>query len=511
DPKTDQKLRRVSDILPWSTFLIATVELCERFAYYGLSGPFQNYIANSYHDPNGLPGAIGLDQSGATALTNFFQFWCYVTPILGAIVADQYLGKYRTIVIFSIVYATGVFILFLTSLPWSVEHGYALTGLVVAMIVIGLGTGGIKSNVSPLIAEQYKATGPFVKTLRTGERVIVDPDLTVQRIYMVFYMCINIGSLAPVATTLLERNVGFWSAFLVPLIVFLAGFSVLVGGRKKYIVSPPTGSIITHCFKALWIACKNGGNLTAAKPSYQAQNGRKEKTPWEDKFIDELRRAVQACKVFAFYPIYWVCFNQMLNNFISQAGQMELHGIPNDIMQNLDPLTVILTIPLLDRLLYPLLRSYSIPLPRPLLITLGFLLASASMLHAALLQRHIYHSPPCYTSPSSCAAALIPPSNTNPNPTYRPNSVHIALQAPAYILIGFSEIFASVTGLEYAFLHAPPQMKSLVMSLFLLTSAGGAVLGAAVAPWARDPHLVGVYGGLAAVCGGAGVVFWLCF
>lgn len=42
-----------------SAFLVAVVELCERFAYYGLAGPLQNYIANKYHDPNGLPGAIG--------------------------------------------------------------------------------------------------------------------------------------------------------------------------------------------------------------------------------------------------------------------------------------------------------------------------------------------------------------------------------------------------------------------------------------------------------------------
>lgn len=52
-------LKRVADELPWSAFLIAIVELCERFAYYGLLGPFQNYIANRYKDPNGLPGAIG--------------------------------------------------------------------------------------------------------------------------------------------------------------------------------------------------------------------------------------------------------------------------------------------------------------------------------------------------------------------------------------------------------------------------------------------------------------------
>lgn len=87
-------------------------------------------------------------------MNNFFSFWCYLTPILGAVVSDQYLGKYNTIVYFSFVYLLGVIILFITSLPVSIEHGAALPGLIVAMLVIGLGTGGIKSNVSPLIAEQ---------------------------------------------------------------------------------------------------------------------------------------------------------------------------------------------------------------------------------------------------------------------------------------------------------------------------------------------------------------------
>lgn len=52
-------LRCVSDKLPWAAFLVAVIELCERFAYYGLSGPFQNYIQHGYHESSGLPGALG--------------------------------------------------------------------------------------------------------------------------------------------------------------------------------------------------------------------------------------------------------------------------------------------------------------------------------------------------------------------------------------------------------------------------------------------------------------------
>ena len=126
------------------------------------------------------------------------------TPVLGAIISDQYLGKYKTILYSAFIYVIGVFILFCTSLPWAIEHGAALGGLIASMVgiphlwhpitansgcpwqaIIGLGTGGIKSNVSPLVAEQYRQTKMTIRILKSGERVIVDPAMTIQRIYMV--------------------------------------------------------------------------------------------------------------------------------------------------------------------------------------------------------------------------------------------------------------------------------------------------------------------------------------
>lgn len=500
-----QTLRKVSDKLPWSAFLVAVVELCERFTYYGLSGVFNNYISNSYHDPNGLPGAIGMNQQGATGLTDFFQFWCYVTPIIGAIVADQYLGKYWTIVYFSIIYMIGAFILFITSLPVAIENGAALGGLVTAMVVIGLGTGGIKSNVSPLIAEQYQNTKAYVKTLKSGERVIVDPAVTVQRIYMIFYLCINVGSLSAIATTEMESHTGFWTAYLLTFLTFIVGFGVLLLGRKRYIVRPPKGSVITTAFKILWIGLVNKGNLDAAKAEYKEEFGHTYTIKWTSLFVDEVKRALVACKVFVFYPIYWVVYSQMLNNFISQAGQMQLHGIPNDIMQNIDPITIIIFIPICDRIVYPLLRKMGIAFKPITRIFWGFIFAAGSMAYAAGVQQMIYNAPPCYNAPSACDAGLLPDGS------YEANHIHVAVQTPAYLLIGLSEIFASITGLEYAFTKAPASMKSFVMSMFLLTNAFGAALGAALSPTAVDPKLVWMYTGLAAACLAAGVVFWLLY
>ena len=141
-------MNRVGDRIPIAAAFVVVTEFCERFTYYGVSGIFQNYMQNPYKQGD-APGAIDGGQSMATGLSNFFQFWCYLTPILGAIIADQYWGKFKTIFVFAIIYLVGNIILLLTSIPVSIKSGGALPGLIIAMFVIGLGTGGIKSNVSP--------------------------------------------------------------------------------------------------------------------------------------------------------------------------------------------------------------------------------------------------------------------------------------------------------------------------------------------------------------------------
>ena len=58
----------------------------------------------------------------------------------------------------------------------------------------------------------------------------------------------------------------------------------------------------------------------SAKPTHQEKRRRKYKISWDDEYIDELKRGLAACRVFLFYPIYWVAYSQILNNFISQGG-----------------------------------------------------------------------------------------------------------------------------------------------------------------------------------------------
>jgi proton-dependent oligopeptide transporter, POT family len=223
-----------------------------------------------------------------------------VTPILGAIIADQYLGKYKTILVFCGFYWVGLVVLWTTSLPAAMEAGASKAGYIVAITVIGLGTGGIKSNIAPLIADQYqRRTMAMATDQKTGERVVIDPAITYQRIYMVFYWCINIGALSLMATPFMEKYKGFWTAYLMCFCVFNLGIAILISRRKSYIDRPPQGSVITDAFKAIGMMI-SARNMDAAKPSWREANGKTQPVPWNDHFVDELKRALRACKVFVF-------------------------------------------------------------------------------------------------------------------------------------------------------------------------------------------------------------------
>ena len=122
--------------------LVVIVELCERFSFYGCKGVWGNYIKNAYNDPE-TPGMLGMGPQGAAGLAKFFCFWAYTTPIAGAIVADQYWGRYKTIIWGCVLYIIGELVLVLTSIPLdSISTKAHIGGFIASIIIIGTGTGG---------------------------------------------------------------------------------------------------------------------------------------------------------------------------------------------------------------------------------------------------------------------------------------------------------------------------------------------------------------------------------
>ncbi|KLO12163.1 PTR2-domain-containing protein [Schizopora paradoxa] len=519
DDLEKEKLRRVSDAIPIAAFTIVLVEFCERFAFYGLSGVFQNYLQNplppggngagapaSPSDPYPA-GALGLGQGTATTLNNSFGFLAYALSIVGAVIADAYWGRYKTISSCCFVYVIGLVVITFTSFPSLLAGGFGLMGWIVGVIIVAIGTGGIKANVSPLVADQYRKTTSFPRTLPSGERVLVDPTITITRIYSLFYWCINVGALAALVTTQLERRIGFWAAFSLPTVVFLGTPLILILGRNLYYKVPPSGSIILDAVRVVRIVIINswrkfrgfhidvGDVWDLAKPSFAPRSAW---FTWDDDFVVDVRQTLRACQVAAFLPIYWSANFQLGTNLVSMASTMRTDGVPNDLLQNINPLSLICLIPVFDMWIYPTLRKRGLgallaPIPR---ITLGFFIAASAMVYAAILQSHIYGSNDCGEYVSSCSTT---------------STITVWAQAPCYALVAISEIFASITSLEYAYNKAPPRMKSVVIALFLLASAFGNLINIGLAPLARDPFLVVLFTSVAILTSAAGCLFYYCF
>ena len=317
--------------------------------------------------------------------------------------------------------------------------------------------------------------------------------------------------------TYAEKYVGFYLAYTLPTAMFSITPFVLYFGRNRYIRSPPTGSVLGQAIR-IWRQAMKGRwswnpvrlvkNATAddfwesAKPSNFVKGERPSWVTFDDQWVDEVKRGFKACAVFLWFPLWWLTYNQLNNNLTSQAATMSTHGLPNDVLSNLDPFALIICIPIVDRLLYPALRRAGINFSPVKRIAWGFGLGSAAMIWSAVVQHYIYKTNPCGYHVSSCEDA-------DGNAIVSPLNVWI--QTGSYVLIAFSEIFASITGLEYAFTKAPKNMRSLVMSVFLFMSAISSAIGEAFVPLSTDPVLVWNYGVIAVLSAVSGVIFWFQF
>lgn len=194
--------------------------------------------------------------------------------------------------------------------------------------------------------------------------------------------------------------------------------------------------------------------------------------------------------------------NQIVNNLVSQAGQMRLGRVPNDTIQALNSIACVLLGPLLQRGLYPAVRKLGLNFGPIARITWAFIMMSTSMAFAAGLQKMIYAKGPCYDNPLNC------PASQNGS---RPNDISVWAQTPVYLLLSVAEILGFTTLSEYSYSEAPESMRSLVQALGQLSSGIGSALGIAFSPLSKDPQILYLYTGLAATMITVSPVFWLTF
>ncbi|KAJ1719300.1 hypothetical protein LPJ61_006335 [Coemansia biformis] len=419
----------------------------------------------------------------------------YATTILGAIVADQWLGKFKTVIIFSIIYLVGLVVLTISSADFSINGGFGLPGFCIAVFAfIGFGTGGIKSNVSSFMADQIPVG--FTPTKVPG--VYEDSKLTTERGFRYFYWSINIGAfVGMLACPQVAKNASYPLAYMIPAIAFFVGIIAFMVGTKKYVKKQPQGTVLVKVWRCMRYARKN--RRQGQKHWLDGALGA-EGQEWNDEFVIGLQRSLSACKVFLFYPFYWALYGNMSDNFINQGMTMKRPDwLSVDQLNLVNSLVLIIAIPLFDNLIFPLFRRMGLRMGPIARITTGFVIVVCGFIYVTVLQKIIYTKGPYYDF-------------TGPNvPVGAVNDISVWYQIVPYAAVGISEIFASVTGLEFAYNQAPAELKSILTSLFLFTNCGGALIGMILAIWGGDPDVLYVFAAETAILGVLAGVFYFCF
>ncbi|KAJ3554308.1 hypothetical protein NM688_g3181 [Phlebia brevispora] len=523
-------LRRVADRLPYTAWLVVIVEFAERWSYYATTNSFNNYIraplpAGSttgavppWNRAEGVAGALGQGVQKAFAISTFNSFWVYVTPWVGGIIADTTLGRYNTIMVFSGVCLIGHVILTASATPASLQQPHTALGLLIlSIVVMGLGAGSIKANVSPMVAEQYQGKLRKEK-LPSGEVIIRDPEVTIQSIYLWFYAAINVGACGSISAAFIARDQGYWQSYLVPTCIFAIVPVVLAIGKNKYIKTPPRGSILLETLRVCKLALRPAfswnpvrfvsnvrqpGFWGPARPSYYTEGKLPALITWDDEFVGEVDRTMKACRVFLFFPFYWLCYSQIDGNLGTMAASMRLNGTPNDLIKNLDPISIVVMIPIFDYFIYPTLRRYGINFAPIKRIYAGFIVAGLAMLYAAILEHFLYKGSPCHNNqPSACLDA---------NNTPRFVDINVWVISGPYILVALSEIFASITSLEYAFTKAPKRMKSVVMAFSQFQNALSSALNFALTAVNVEQRFTWLFGSFGVTSVVVGTIFFFTF
>ncbi|MBX3102124.1 MAG: oligopeptide:H+ symporter [Bacteroidetes bacterium] len=175
---------------PKGLYLLFTVEMWERFSYYGMRAVLSLYMAAAavpmFIDQNGeiKGGGLGLQEDDSSLIMGFFQAFVYLTPLIGGWLADQYLGQRRSVVLGGIIMMLGQFALF-------AEMGVG--GFIAGLTLLCIGNGFFKPNISTIVGNLYPENDPR----RDGG-------------FTIFYMGINLGALiAPFICGYFGENIDF--------------------------------------------------------------------------------------------------------------------------------------------------------------------------------------------------------------------------------------------------------------------------------------------------------------
>uniref|UniRef100_A0A2K6GKA1 Solute carrier family 15 member 1 n=1 Tax=Propithecus coquereli TaxID=379532 RepID=A0A2K6GKA1_PROCO len=330
---------------PLSILFIVVNEFCERFSYYGMRAILILYFTNF----------IGWDDNLSTAIYHTFVALCYLTPVLGALIADSWLGKFKAL-------------------------------SVIGLALIALGTGGIKPCVSAFGGDQFEEGQEKQRS----------------RFFSIFYLAINAGSLISTIITPMLRvqQCGIHSqqacyplAFGVPAVLMAVSLIVFVIGSGMYKKFQPQGNIMAKVVKCIGFAIKNRfrhRSKTYPKREHWLDWAREK---YDERLICQIKMVTRVMFLYIPLPMFWALFDQQGSRWTLQAttmnGKIGAIEIQPDQIQTVNAILIVIMVPIFDAVLYPLIAKCGFNFTSLRRMTVGMFLASMAFVVAAIVQVEI--------------------------------------------------------------------------------------------------------------------------
>ncbi|XP_051002109.1 solute carrier family 15 member 3 [Acomys russatus] len=469
---------------------VLLVEMLERAAFFGVTSNLVLYL-NSLN--------FNWEGEHASRATLLFLGASYLLAPVGGWLADVYLGRFLAISLSLLLYlATSGLLLttitddgrrsFCGEMPevplgpacpsgdcqsfWS--SPYCAPTLYLVLLLLALAASSVRSNLTSFGADQVMDLGR---------------DAT-RRFFNWFYWSINLGAvLSLLVVAFIEQNISFlWGYSIIVGLVGLAFFLFLFA-TPVFITKPPTGSQVSSMLKLAFQSCcprhssrdSEGAHLLPSQRSHQPGP-----SPQED--MANFQVLVKILPVMVTLVPYWMVYFQMQSTYVLQGLHLHIPNIfrtnPNNSSLSLrmdssnyripeawlllaNVVVVLILVPVKDHVIDPLLLRCKL-LPSALRkMALGMFFGFTSIIAAGVLEKErLQYIAANQTVPQVIGQDL-----------YYAAPLSIWWQIPQYLLIGISEIFASIPGLEFAYSEAPRSMQGVIMGIFFCLSGVGSLLG----------------------------------
>jgi len=315
--------------MPSGVPYIISNELAERFSFYGMKAILVVFM--THHLMNRSGELAVMSDEDAKGYYHLFGSAVYFTPLFGALLADIFLGKYRTIILLSLVYCLGHLALSLDDTRF---------GLAIGLGLIAVGAGGIKPCVSAHVGDQFGSANQHL----------------LSRVFGWFYFSINFGSaFSTLLIPWLLEHYGSKVAFAIPGIFMVLATIAFWMGRHKFVHIPP-------------------GGMKFVRETFSG---------------DGLKAIVKLAILFTLLAPFWALFDQTGSSWVIQSEHMDLSVLGITILpsqvQAANPFLILVLIPIFQYGVYPAISTV-FPLTPMRKMSIGLFVTTAAFAVPAIIQ-----------------------------------------------------------------------------------------------------------------------------